>query len=118
MFAMSSRYFGLPTGEYRRPDGSVVVYVRRRRLPRPEELAQVGEHVVAPAERLDHIAAKHYGDPEQAWRIADANRALRTEELTAVPGRRLRITLPPGISGAGINSLNGGFNRGFNEGGA
>jgi hypothetical protein len=105
MFAMSSRYYGLPTGEYRRPDGAVVVYARRRPLPQPEELAEVGEHVVAPAERLDHIAARQYGDPEQAWRIADANRAMRTEDLTATPGRRLRITLPPGISGAGLNGL-------------
>lgn len=100
MFAMTSRYYGLPTAEHRRPDGTVVVYVRRRFLPHPEDLAELGEHVVAAGERLDHIAAVQFGDPEQAWQIADANRAMRPEELTATPGRRLRIALPDGIPGS------------------
>jgi hypothetical protein len=38
-------------------------------------------------------------DAEQFWRIADANAALHPNELTAQPGRRLRITLPEGIPG-------------------
>ena len=39
------------------------------------------------------------GDPEAFWRIADANSALRPQDLTRTPGRRLRITLPEGIPG-------------------
>ena len=42
------------------------------------------------------IAAKYLGDPEQFWRICDANGAVRPDELEMV-GRRLRITLPEGL---------------------
>jgi hypothetical protein len=105
MFAMTSRYYPIPTAEHRRPDGSVVVYARRRMLPRPDELTQIGEHTVGVGERLDHIATQHFGDPELFWRIADANRSMRPQELTATPGRRLRITLPPGMSGAAFGGL-------------
>lgn len=106
MFAITSRYHGIPTATYQFPDGRTVVYVRRRFLPRPEEMATVAEHVVTPGQRLDHVASVHFGDPEQAWRIADANRAMDPDELTATPGRRLRITLPPGISpGFGITAM-------------
>ena len=42
----------------------------------------------------------YLGDPEQFWRVCDANRAMRPDELTETIGRRLRITLPEGIPGA------------------
>ncbi len=51
-------------------------------------------------ERLDLIAARYLGDPEQSWRQCDANGAVRPEELEEV-GRRVRITLPEGIPGGG-----------------
>lgn len=106
MFAITSRYNAIATAVHQCDDGREVVYVRRRFLPQPEELAPVGEHVVLPGQRLDHVATVHFGDPEQAWRIADANRAMDPDELTAAPGRRLRITLPPGIApGLGIAAL-------------
>jgi hypothetical protein len=41
-----------------------------------------------------------FGDPQQAWRIADAARVLDPDELTRSPGRTLRITLPPGLTAA------------------
>jgi hypothetical protein len=50
-------------------------------------------------DRLDTIAAKYLGDPEQFWRIADANGAMRPEELTDAIGDKLHITLPQGIGG-------------------
>jgi nucleoid-associated protein YgaU len=62
-------------------------------------MALLREHTVRAEERLDQIAATYLGDPEQFWRIADANRAVAPEELTDEAGRRLRITLPPGIPG-------------------
>ena len=59
------------------------------------------EHTVAEGERLDQTSASRYlGDPEQFWRIADANGAMQPDDLVQTPGRRLRITLPEGISGA------------------
>ncbi|AQS66303.1 LysM domain-containing protein [Streptomyces pactum] len=108
MIEPSSRYHAVPTTTYTFPDGRTVAHLRRRFLPRPEELTAVGEHVVAAGDRLDLIAARRCGDPEQSWRIADANRAMRPDELTAVPGRRLRITLPAEASAPGVG---GGFAR-------
>ena len=97
-FGPTSRYAAL---EIARIDigGETHLYVRRRFLPQPESLAVLGEHSVAQLERLDHIAARYFGDPELFWRIVDANRTLRPEELTETPGRRLAITLPEGVPG-------------------
>jgi len=53
-------------------------------------------------DRLDNIAAHYLGDPEQFWRLADANNAMRPEELTEEVGRRLRVTHPEGMTGVQI----------------
>lgn len=98
-FPPTSRYAGVEVAKLELPDGRVVAYVRRRFIPQPERFALLREHVVHAGERLDQIAAIHLGDPEQAWRIADANAAMSLEELTEPPGRRLRITLPAGVPG-------------------
>jgi hypothetical protein len=91
MFSITSRYQGLPTAVHRLADGREVVFVRRRFLPHPEDLVPTGEYVVLPGDRLDRVADKVLGDPEQAWQIADANRAMDPDELVTEPGRRLRI---------------------------
>jgi len=98
-FSPTSRYYGFETLKIRLPNGAKVVYLKRRFLPQPENFALLEEHTVTEGERLDNITAKHLGDPEQFWRVADANRALRPEELTETVGRRIRITLPEGIPG-------------------
>ncbi len=112
MFAITSRYQGIPTAVLTLPDGRQIVYVRRRFVPHPEDLTQIGEHVVLPGERPDQIAAQEFGDPEQSWRLADANRALEPDELTT-PGRHLRITLPAAATQiGGVLSLSGSVGNG------
>lgn len=98
-FSPTSRYYGFETLKTKLPNGLVVVYLKRRFLPQPENFSLLQEHIVTDDERLDNITAKYLGDPEQFWRVADANRALRPEELTETTGRHLRITLPEGIPG-------------------
>ena len=100
MFGPNSRYHLTQTARLVREDGTEVVYLRRRFVPAPERFAVIGEHVVSEGERLDLIAHQYLGDPELFWRIADANGAVRPEELTEEPGRRLSVTLPEGIPGA------------------
>jgi hypothetical protein len=99
MFSMTSRYFGISTAKLGTADGETVVYVRRRFVPPPERFAFLQEHTVTEGERLDNITAHFLGDTEQFWRVCDANRAMRPEELTETVGRKLRITLPEGIPG-------------------
>lgn len=98
MFPNTSRYAGLPLGEYAASDGRTIVYVRRRFVPPPERFETLLEHVVTEGERLDVMTAQHLGDPEQFWRVCDPNGAIAPAELEIV-GRRVRITLPEGIPG-------------------
>ncbi len=100
-FPPTSRYWGIQTATIKRPPGVLVVYLRRRFVPQPERFVVLTEHVVTKGERLDNITATHLDDPLQFWRICDANRALRPDDLTATVGRRLSITLPEGIPAAG-----------------
>jgi hypothetical protein len=100
LFTSTSRYFGIDTETITTADGTTIIYLRRRFLPSPDRFHLLQEHTVTQAERLDNIAAKFLGDPELFWRIADANGALRAEGLVQTVGRKLRITLPQGITGS------------------
>jgi hypothetical protein len=95
MFSTSSRYYGIATAELPGTEGPKIVYVRRRFLPALTGSRIWVEHDVTESERLDHITAQYLGDPEQFWRIADANTVMRPEELIKV-GHHLRIPLPEG----------------------
>ncbi|HYD82095.1 MAG TPA: LysM domain-containing protein [Paucimonas sp.] len=98
-FPPTSRYALTETAVTETNGGKPIVYLRRRFVPGPERFALLQEHRVAEGERIDNVTAHYLGDPEQFWRVCDANRALRPDDLMAV-GRTLRITLPEGIPGA------------------
>lgn len=100
-FAPNSRYHGLPTLQVPGPDGRPVAYVARRFVPDPSQLALAAEHRVTQGDRLDLLAARYLADPEQWWKIADANGALRPEDLCEAIGAALRIALPEGFTGPG-----------------
>src|SRR5579863_10051682 len=102
LFLGTSRYYGLSTETLTRPDGTIVVYLTRRFLPSPDLFQLLQEHTVTQDERLDNIAAKFLGDPELFWRIADANGAMRPEDLVQTVGTVLKITLPQGITGSAL----------------
>jgi hypothetical protein len=95
----ASRYYAVPVATMTLSDGRTVRYLRRRTLPDPDSMVTVVQYRVAADERLDNIAWQQLGDPLAAWRIADANVTLRMEALVEVAGRRVRITLPPGVAG-------------------
>lgn len=99
MFPPTSRYYSLPTATLIAPDGRVAVYLRRRFVPPADRFATLLEHTVTQSDRLDNVTAQYLGDPEQFWRIADANNAVQPDDLVGVAGRKLRITLPEGIPG-------------------
>jgi hypothetical protein len=99
VFPVTSRYYGVGIAIVERPNGEQVTYVRRRFLPSADVFALLQEHAVVQGDRLDNVTAKYLGDPEQFWRVCDANNAMRPDELTDEIGRRLRITLPEGVPG-------------------
>jgi hypothetical protein len=102
MFTTNSRYYSLPILTFTRADGSQLSYASRRFLPSGDEFDLLFEHRVIAGERLDNITAQYLDDPEQFWRVCDANDAMSAFDLTATPGYRIRITLPQGISGATV----------------
>jgi hypothetical protein len=98
-FPPSSRYAGLPLATIEVEPGPEVRYVTRRFLPDPDRFGLLRFHLVTEGERPDIVAALELGDAEAWWRVADANRVMRPEELAETIGRRLRITLPEGVPG-------------------
>jgi hypothetical protein len=99
-FPPNSRYHGAEVATLQRPDGSTIVYLRRRFVPPAARFQLLMEHTVSAGDRLDNLAAQYLGDPELFWRLCDANNAMHPEELTDTAGRRIRVTLPEGIQGA------------------
>ena len=102
LFAANSRYYGLDTATLERPGRPAIVYVLRRFLPSPSRFQTIQEHTVIQGERLDVITAQYLADATLFWRLGDANRAMRPDELTETVGRRLRITLPEGVTGSAL----------------
>jgi len=98
-FPPASRYFEIETTTWPTPDGKKIVYIRRRFVPPPERFELLLEHSVVQGDRLDNVTANYLGDPEQFWRVCDANNAVQPDELTATIGGKIRITLPEGIPG-------------------
>jgi hypothetical protein len=98
-FPPTSRYAQIETTTLELEDGVIIRYLRRRFVPPPERFTLLQEHEVTEGDRLDNITARYLGDPEQFWRVCDANAAMRPDELTETIGRRLRITLPDGVPG-------------------
>jgi nucleoid-associated protein YgaU len=98
-FPPNSRYNGVLVVTHVMPDGRVVACLGRRFVPPPERFATLATHAVVEGDRLDNLAARHLGDPEQYWKLGDANGAIRPDHLIETPGRRLRIPLPEGILG-------------------
>lgn len=104
VFPPTSRYHGLPVKTFVGADGRETAYVGRRFLPAHDQLQALQEYTVTQGDRIDNLASRFIGDPEQFWRIADANTELDPQRLTTEVGRRIRIALPEGIPGASPNA--------------
>ena len=91
MFFRGSRYEGVTTAELTTADGRLIQYKRVRYIaPGPAALA----YRTRQGDRLDLVAYQFYRDPEQFWRICDANTALQPAELIAEPETLLAVPIP------------------------
>lgn len=93
----SSRYYGADVGMYKRVDGTLVAYLKRRIVPQQQIYTSVQDYVVADGDRLDNLAAKFLGDPLLFWMICDANGASDPDELTAQTGRTIKIPIASAV---------------------
>lgn len=98
MISATSRYALVGTAQLT-PDDRTINYLRQRFLPAPDSLSAMETYVVRAVDRVDLVSWKVYGDPELFWRLADGNGVMDPAELTATPGRPLRVTLPTGVPG-------------------
>ncbi len=94
MFEQRSRYYALDDVSLTTTDGRIIAYKRRRFLPDGEKMPLLVEVTVTEGDRLDLITARTLGDPEQFWRICDANNTMNPSDLTAETGRVLRVPVP------------------------
>jgi hypothetical protein len=88
MFSQGSRYERVATAVYTDRGGHERPYVLLRTFPPAAPTQQ--EYEFLEHDRLDLLAFRFFGDPEQFWRICDANRTLEPESLEVV-ARRLLI---------------------------
>ena len=107
MFDETSRYQSVETVTYQAADGQLIPYKQRRFLPQGEKLSLLVEVTTSEGDRLDLIAARTIGDPQQFWRICDANNTMNPFVLTSAIGQWLRVPLPQfednpfGVTGPG-----------------
>ncbi len=94
MFEPGSRYFNLETATVTAVDGRVLRYVKRRFLPQGDDMPLLVEVTITDGDRPDLITARSLGDPQQFWRVADANNAMNPFDLTIEPGSLIRVPVP------------------------
>ena len=89
MFTVTSRYASVADATYQDASGRQFSYKVLRVAPSARAFLL---HTMVQEDRLDLVANTYYSDPEQFWRICDANFALRPDDLLQV-GLRLQIAL-------------------------
>jgi hypothetical protein len=99
-FDPNSRYYRLPVLALTDAHGQSVQYVSRRFLPDPAALTVIQRYRVQQGDRVDVVAAALVGNALAYWQIADANRAVDPDDVTARPGEFIVVTLPVGGPGA------------------
>lgn len=95
-FAATSRYAKSAINTYVDAQGNAISYVARRFVPSPDGFALLQTYTVITGDRIDNLAATFLLDPEQYWRLCDANTAMEPEALMVL-GSELRITMPAGV---------------------
>lgn len=92
MFSNTSRYHGIETAKYIAPNGRQIVYLQRRFLPIAQPTI-LSVYTVTEGDRLDNITAHYLDDPQQFWRLCDANNPMHPKDLTSIIGQQISIPL-------------------------
>ena len=100
-FPLNSRYNASNIRQYTTPAGDTVPFVGRRIVPALDRYQALDRHRAVAAERIDRVADEFYGDPEQYWRICDANGVEHPAQALDPVGRLLLIPVPLEMTGRG-----------------
>jgi hypothetical protein len=100
-FPPDSRYYGLPLRKVTTADGREVAYVGRRFLPPLDAYETFAIHEVREGDRLDLLACRYFADPEQGWRIPEANAVRDPRTVLSAAGSRIAIAVASTIVGGG-----------------
>jgi len=98
-FPPGSRYHGLPLMRTTLDDGREVAFVGRRFLPPLDAYERLAVHEVQGGDRLDLLAAQYFADPEQGWRLPEANAVRDPRDLLARAGSRIAIAVASLLAG-------------------
>lgn len=103
MFDPQSRYAKVPTASLAvtGADGKTrtVTYVRRRPMPVPHQGIVAATHFIVSGDRPDRLAGRYLADPQQYWRLCDAEGVIQADEIAQPLGHRLDIRLPDPTGG-------------------
>jgi len=91
VFDSNSRYDQVEDVALTMDNGQVIKYKKRRFLPDGEAMSLLHEVTVTAGDRLDHVANRVLGEPEQFWRICDANNVMYPFDLVSKINTVLRI---------------------------
>jgi hypothetical protein len=101
IFPPNSRYYSVAIRTRTASDGTVQSFVARRIIPAMERYRPLAKHRTVVDERIDGVADEAFGDPEQYWRICDANGDAEPATATQPLGRLLIVPLPLEIADDG-----------------
>lgn len=93
-FPPNSRYHNVLLRKRTAADGTEETFVGRRIIPATERYRVLDRYRTESDSRIDNVAAAAFGDPEQYWRICDANGEAEPAIATKPEGRLLVIPMP------------------------
>ncbi len=101
IFPPNSRYYSARIRQRVTADGAVETFVGRRIIPATSRYRPLDHYRTPTNDRIDRVANRFYGDPEQYWRICDANGDVDPARAAAPEGRLLLIPMPLEIADDG-----------------
>lgn len=90
MFEKNSRYFNLDKNFHFSSDGHKIVYIKRRFVPKIRE-GSYPQELIINGDRIDLLAVRLFGEPDEYWRICDVNYELNPRMIFSVPGTLINI---------------------------
>jgi hypothetical protein len=94
-----SRYAAVSSAVHQTPDGTQIPYLLRRIIPQSSDVGELmTTDPLRAAMRLDVLAGALLGDPEQFWRLLDANDGMNPFDFVEETlGDALRIPQPAAL---------------------